>query len=248
MQNSYFVRFICLVCSISIIFLGCEKQQSNPTVSTPVVSIIDTPIISLPPVPKYSKTAVDLIVDFEVTSEAYYNKHYIFPTWPEGDSGVTIAVGDDVAFKEPDIIKQDYHRLSVSDTSRLSTCSGINGIKAKAKAQELHDILVSWDIATEEFQNVELNRTYSLCTRTFPGFDKLRLNAQGSILSLVYNRGGSLAGPSRLEMRNIKDMVPNKDYNGMADQIRKMERLWPNTPGLVRRREAESQLMLLPDS
>jgi len=84
---------------------------------------------------------------------------------------------------------------------------------------------------------VTLARFWGLCQRTWPGFDNLRPNAQAALLSLTFNRGSSMVGGNRREMRNIRDMTASKDYAG----------IWRNTPdgpGLIRRREAEAKLML----
>jgi GH24 family phage-related lysozyme (muramidase) len=63
--------------------------------------------------------------------------------------------------------------------------------------------------------------------------------------SLVFNRGTSLVGDKRLEMRNIKVLIPKKDYKKIAQEIRSMKRLWrgKNLDGLIERREAEAKLI-----
>ena len=62
---------------------------------------------------------------------------------------------------------------------------------------------------------------------------------------MVFNRGTSLAGDSRTEMRAIVDLVAKKDYEGIAEEIEKSKRLWEHKglDGLVLRREAESDLV-----
>ena len=54
-----------------------------------------------------------------------------------------------------------------------------------------------------------------------------------------------MTGDSRLEMRSIRDLVPKKDYRGIADQLRKMKRIWEGKglDGLIARREAEAKLV-----
>ena len=54
-----------------------------------------------------------------------------------------------------------------------------------------------------------------------------------------------MKGDSRLEMRNIRDLVPKKDYKGIAKELRKMKRIWQgkNLDGLIDRREAEAKLV-----
>ena len=48
-------------------------------------------------------------------------------------------------------------------------------------------------------------------------------------------------------MREIRALVPHKDYRGIAQQIRSMKRLWQGTEieaGMARRRDAEADLAL----
>jgi GH24 family phage-related lysozyme (muramidase) len=69
-------------------------------------------------------------------------------------------------------------------------------------------------------------------------------------VSLVYNRGASMRGMTRTEMRVIRDeCLPNRDHICIAHNIRSMCRLWEGTPvgpGLCRRRHAEADLAEFP--
>jgi GH24 family phage-related lysozyme (muramidase) len=67
-------------------------------------------------------------------------------------------------------------------------------------------------------------------------------------VGLVYNRGGDLKGDRRKEMRDLIVAIKNDSDKEMADLIRSMMRLWPNTLGLRRRREAEAALIELADT
>jgi hypothetical protein len=44
---------------------------------------------------RVSRTARDMIVTFDVTSRANYERNLIHPIWPGGRSGITITIGDD---------------------------------------------------------------------------------------------------------------------------------------------------------
>jgi GH24 family phage-related lysozyme (muramidase) len=46
-------------------------------------------------------------------------------------------------------------------------------------------------------------------------------------------------------MKYIKDLVPKKDYKGIAAEIRNMKRLWQGKglDGLIERRESEARLV-----
>ena len=206
-------------------------------------------LLALPPAPVVSERGLALILDFEVgdSTGAYYNRFLIHPEWPGASSGVTIGIGYDLGYNSKSVILQDWNRHP--DSQRLSSVAGITGSKAKAALPSVRDISTPYPLATDVFQNVTLGRFWALCQRTWPGFDDLRPNAQAALLSLTFNRGSGMAGDSRREMRNIRDLTASKKYREIADQIRKMERLWrgtPDGPGLIRRREAEANLMLTP--
>jgi hypothetical protein len=71
------------------------------------------------------------------------------------------------------------------------------------------------------FDNLIWSKFARLSEKAFPGLDQLCDDAYGAIVSLVFNRGSSLSGDSRLEMRNIRDLIPKKDYKNIAKQINK---------------------------
>ena len=106
-------------------------------------------------------------------------------------------------------------------------------------------IVVTWDQAIDIFDKLTWSKFSRLAERTFPKLNELCDDAYGAIVSLVFNRGTSLQGDSRLEMRNIRDLIPVKDYAGIAEQIREMKRIWEGKglDGLLERREAEAKLV-----
>ena len=76
----------------------------------------------------------------------------------------------------------------------------------------------------------------------FPGV------VQGALLSLVFNRGTSLEGGRREEMRKIRDLLASNASQSqileeIATQLRKMKSLWigKGLDGLVIRREKEAR-------
>jgi GH24 family phage-related lysozyme (muramidase) len=79
--------------------------------------------------------------------------------------------------------------------------------------------------------------------------DSLPLDAQGALVSLVYNRGTSMVDNSpedrRREMRAVRDAVAAGDLERIATELRSMKRLWvgKKQDGLLRRRDAEADLV-----
>ena len=95
------------------------------------------------------------------------------------------------------------------------------------------------------FLERSLPKYMKMTEEAFPGIDDLPADAQGALVSLVYNRGTSMDGGRRLEMRNIRDAVARGDLQEIANQLRAMKRLWEGKgmDGLLKRRDAEAALV-----
>ena len=190
----------------------------------------------------FSARALRLILDYEGLNQP--------GRWPGGASGVTIGIGYDLGYVTVDQYESDWgERLPAGTRDRLKDAVGLRAIRAKNRAAQLGDIRIrrapSEDVFTE--------RTIPLYTerarQAFPGFDGLPADAQGALVSLVYNRGASMVDDSpedrRREMRAIRDAVAADDLQEIADQLRAMKRLWvgKGLDGLLRRRDAEAALV-----
>lgn len=221
---------------------------------TPAPEPVEPPAVAQPipltapaPMPPLTAAGRALILEFETGGRSGYNPR---PEWPGFASGVTIGIGYDLGYNAARTILLDWH--AHAQRTRLASVAGITGPAAKPRARELHDILTSWNLATLVFNEVTVARFHALCARTFPGFTALHADAQAAILSVVFNRGNSLAGPRRVEMRAIATAIRpaatgrTPDYAGIAAQLRKMKSLWRGTDierGMSRRREAEARLV-----
>lgn len=203
---------------------------------------------------KLSPTGEDWIIDFETGGREYYAKELDHPTWPEGDSGVTIGVGYDLGYNTKAEIRRDWaQHLPGNALLALESVAGIKGARAEAAAKRLAWINIPWKIAVQVFETVTLPKFSALAAKTFPGMEALPPPAQDALLSIVFNRGGSMKGSRRSEMRAIRDMIiawqakgeqPGSRkwvLQGIAAQIRSMKRLWPSSRGLRKRRDAEAE-------
>ncbi len=165
--------------------------------------------------------------------------------WPGGDSGVTIGIGYDLGYVTVDQFESDWgHCLTEDQLDRLREAVGKRGIAARNRATGFVDIRIKRKDAETVFIERSLPM-YALRTEmAFPGITELPPDAQGALVSLVFNRGASMEGDRRSEMRAIRDAVPRGDLQEIADQLRSMKRLWVNKglDGLLRRREEEAQL------
>lgn len=194
---------------------------------------------------KLNEKGLEFIINEETGGRDYYEKIYKKTfIWPGGSSGPTALVGIDIGYYDEQELKDIFGPMT-SDTELKLILGGRGktGLNGKLYTQKLKGITFEWDEALNVFKKFTLPKFSTLTTRTFPGVDELHENAQAALLSLVFNRGGSLMGSRRAEMKKIRDLVPLKDYKGIATQVRAMKRLWPNTRGLLRRRDREAQLI-----
>jgi hypothetical protein len=203
------------------------------------------PLVALPAPPELSPTGYQLVLDFEVGGgRPYFDRFLARPSWPGAASGVTVGVGYDCGYNSAAVILSDWSELE--ERARLAETAGVTGQRARAIVGKYRDIRIGWDHAEEVFQRVSVAKFWQLCRRTWPGFDQLRPNAQWALLSLTFNRGASMAGPSRAEMRAIRALVPRRDYEGMARQLEVMVRVWSGRDierAMRKRRFAEAALM-----
>ena len=193
-----------------------------------------------------SRLGLEMIVQFEVISEKYYEKHLSGPIWPGGASGVTIGIGYDLGYNDPETIQSDWgERVSEAGLDDLLAAAGLTGQEARAYLGQLRHINISLDQAKDVFYSRTLPRYARMTRQAYPGVEELPADAQTMLLSLVFNRGAALKGPRRREMKAIKPLVQAGDLRGIATQIRNMKRLWDidRLPGLHVRRDREAQLI-----
>jgi hypothetical protein len=223
-------------------YFDLKKAGKPDKVETPTTPPADAKHFSM----VVSKRALDKIVEYEVTSEAAYTKKYQKPIYPGADSGVTIGIGYDVGHNTKTTIDADWRgRISDDDLELLKTAAGIKGAAAGALIANLKSITVPFAAAREVFYIHTLPR-YAKDTRAiYPGIEKLPADAQGALLSLIYNRGSSLAGDRRREMKAIAAHVAAKNLEAIANEISAMKRLWDKSklPGLHKRRDDEAALV-----
>jgi GH24 family phage-related lysozyme (muramidase) len=195
-----------------------------------------------------SPKALSLILEYEVGGgKSYYEKHLTKPEWPGGASGFTVGIGIDCGYYTPTELEKMFHFLSKEQLDIIKGASGKTGQAGKeyTKQHKNSGIEITWEQAIGIFDKITWAKFSRLAENAFPGLTELCDDTYGAIVSLVFNRGTSMKGDSRLEMRNIRDLVPKKDYKGIAKELRKMKIIWQgkNLDGLIDRREAEAKLV-----
>lgn len=193
-----------------------------------------------------SKKSLDMLIAFEVSSEAQYNKKYQKPIWPGGESGITIGIGYDLGFNTAADIRNAWAgHINDSDLNILLSAARLTGTAAKSALSNTKNVVIPYSTALTVFHQTTLPAFARRTKKLYPSIAKLPPDAQGALLSLVYNRGESTTGASRAEMKNIIALVDAQNLTGIAKQIRNMKRLWEGKglPGLIARREKEAQLV-----
>jgi GH24 family phage-related lysozyme (muramidase) len=242
-----------------------NNSQTIPITKT--ASITEPAATQLPNAPLLPQVAEDLITDFEVSStsssgvdggHSYYDKHYQTATFAGIGSGPTIAIGVDLGMQSAEVTTDCWSPyLSPLQVNRYAACAGVTKSSVvKQLVKELQDITIKWDTALAEFNTHEVVNYWSLTRRTFPGFDNLTLNCQGALVATVYNRGSSMVGDSRVDLRTIRSLVnqDKPDYKAIANAFRHMEvtmrASWQAEgiyAGLKARYDATAQLAETPD-
>lgn len=261
--KSYMINFRLIRAVLFILFItwlsSCSRAQDidvrpapTPT-ATPKQIPFTVALPSPPPLTPHAKAFLlstggrGLIFEFETGGRSGYNPH---PEWPGGASGVTVGVGYDLGYYSSSVIEHDWSALQDAPRARLERVSGKTGQRARTLLSDVRDIYVQWQIATDVFDKVDIAREYANAKKAMPGFEDCRSNCQAALLSLGFNRGWSFNGPNRTEMRDIRDVgVPHQDYARIAQQLRKMIRVWRGTDierGMMRRRLAEAILVETP--
>lgn len=194
-----------------------------------------------------SERSTDFLITEEVTSQAYYERHYQHPEWPGGASGITIAVGYDLGYATAAKIRLDWsHLVSADMLEVMVSCAGITGEHARLLLPRVKaSIVIPWAAAIEVFKTRDVPAWSATVARDLPNTDQLSGTCFGVLVGLAYNRGAGgfdAAGDRYTEMRAIKADMAERAFSAVPSSLRSMVRLWPTVAGLRARREAEAKL------
>ncbi len=195
---------------------------------------------------KVSPKGLEQIIQFEISSDAYYKRSLSHPIWPKGQSGITIGIGYDLGYNSSAQIKKEWQgEIPDADLDHLQDVATLKGDSAQNALVSVADIRIPLDAAKKVFYTATLPKYAQMTQKAYPGVETLPADAQTMLLSLVYNRGARMSGSSRREMKAIQSLVAAGDLAGIAEQIRSMKRLWDNNvlPGLHVRRDKEAEMI-----
>ena len=192
-------------------------------------------------------------LDFIISYEAFVGHPY----WPGGNSGITLDYGYDLAHHTELDLRHDWleegriARADASEISGLLAACGKAGGAAQQRLAGVRRVNIRREDAAYVFNEISIPKYEGITQRAFPGCENLPELAYGALVSLVYNRGGSMgtegtpSWDSRREMREIRAAVAEGDLPEIAQAIRRMKRLWEgkNLDGLLKRRDAEADMV-----
>jgi GH24 family phage-related lysozyme (muramidase) len=193
-----------------------------------------------------SQGGIELIVASEVSSKSVYEAGLKHPTWPKGNSGVTIGIGYDLGFVN-EIAFADHWAGLLPDATieTLANVCGKKGTDARDALASVQHISVEWNPAADQFARY-LPYVIAETERAFPNCADLSDDSLGALVSLVYNRGSDTSDtPRRHEMHVIRELMIAKNFPRIPAQIRAMKHIWagdPDARGLLVRRELEAKL------
>ena len=178
-----------------------------------------------------------------------------WPHFPGHASGITIGVGYDLRFNSESDFRASWgNHLPRAHLDELAKDIGKKGSKARAKELKQKGVEVPFKAAWPVFLDLTLPRYYSDTQSIYPSLGRLPGLCRSVLVSLVFNRGTSLSGSSRTEMKKIREILNQADNShlskpqvkqilaGVEDQILSMRRLWDPGSGLIKRRQAEANL------
>jgi len=207
------------------------------------------------PFPKLETNGVAFIAAEETGGLSYYNAITRYPHFPGLSSGVTIGVGYDLRYNSKANFQQLWgNYLSQKIIDELSKDIGKRGTKKRIKELRNLGIEIPFKSAWPVFIEETLPRFYNMTNSIYPSLAELPNMCRSTLVSLVYNRGSSLSGSRRIEMRAIRDILsdaakPNLNKQerkeilvGIEDQLISMQRLWGMGSGVYKRRQSEANL------
>lgn len=214
--------------------------KQNPVVGSgdPTKVMQSGPNFPDPLVIPLSEGTVDLIIDHETGGRTYYTKYYEKPQDPGFSSGVTVGFGYDLKFHTKDQIKRDW--AGVASPFEIQNMMSVAGLDGSYYTRIRSNVHISWEEAKTVFFRTTLPRwakntksTYNLSETT------LHPDSNGAMVSLSFNRGTSLTGSKRGEMKKIKDYIASGRVSEVRQLFYDMQKYWPSHARLKQRRREE---------
>ncbi|MBN9483530.1 MAG: hypothetical protein BGO70_13690 [Bacteroidetes bacterium 43-93] len=201
-------------------------------------------------IPKNASLAIPrdkmgILLDAAVPQKEQYEHKFQSPYLSGADSGIIIGIGYDCGYASWKDINDTWEPyLSSAELSALIKTHGKTGDDAKKLLPAVIGIKILYHTALHVFYTHTLPDCAADVKNIFPGINTLLPDCQAALLSLVYNRGPLINDTDRRkEMKELVRVIAEKDYTGIAKQIKSMQRLWPKGSKQYNLREQEAYLI-----
>lgn len=186
---------------------------------------------------------------------SYYESNTIWPHFPGEESGITIGVGYDLKWNTQENFRSTWGPyLPKYVMDELMKEIGKRGTKKRVAELRQMGIEIPFKSAWPVFVERSVPRFYEETASIYASIGTLPDLCRTVLVSLVFNRGRSLAGDRRKEMKQIQAILERAGRARLSkaerktiladveDQLLSMKRLWQAGSGLVKRRQAEANL------
>jgi GH24 family phage-related lysozyme (muramidase) len=194
---------------------------------------------------KYYKVS-EKTMKFILSYEGFKSKPYV-PKDVNGNilgtSGITIGYGYDLGQQTSKQVEKDLDGFyTLEEIKKFQSVAGLKQNNAVNNLSKVQNLTITKDTAMQLTRRVKANyaqKTYDI----WPEVIDMHPHCQGALLSIVYNRGNSLNGDRRKEMKNIQIYLSNNDSSKIPTEIIAMKRLWNINieKGLHLRRDEEAK-------
>ena len=231
---------------------GITKRKSPA--KKPVASVTQpkpAPIVLAPvavdAVELLTQEGIDAIIDFEVGGGKYYEDYLSGVCRPNtGDSGITIGIGCDLGHLSKEEFEREWKEFLAPETfNKLMKVIGFRGWNAEDTQSGLSSVYIPFSTALTHFSKYTLPKWIERSRKLWPNWDSLLPLQRTALLSIAYNRGTSLTGARREEMREIVERLKEGNLQGIPLLIRNMSH-WHTLNGLQIRRHKEAILFESP--
>jgi len=186
---------------------------------------------------------IQKIVEWETGGPRYYMRYLTTPIKPiTDDCGLTFGVGYDAGYSTADQVRADWKGyIPAEDIEKLASVAGLKGREAAGRHRDVVGVVIPYDVALDQFTKVTLPIWLMKAYRLWPNFDSLNDRQKTALVSLTFNRGTSLNGSTRSEMKEVYDNLERGNTRPIAGLIKQMALRSP-LKGVQLRRKQEGEL------
>jgi hypothetical protein len=224
-----------------------DQSATRPEIVSPPTTPIAPAQVSVDAVELLTQEGIDAIIDFEVGGGRYYEDYLSGVCRPNtGESGITIGIGCDLGHLSKEEFEREWKEFLAPETfNKLMKVIGFKGWNAEDCQTGLSSVYIPFTTALAHFSKYTLPKWIYRSRRLWPKWDALLPLQRTALLSIAYNRGTSLTGTRREEMREIVEKLKEGNLQGIPLLIRNMSH-WHTLNGLQIRRHKEAILFESP--